>query len=192
VVVKGEDPGEFELYRQQMLEELAPVGALEEMLAQRIVGLSWRLRRAERLQTLTYDEIEVKSEQPEPTMSPEDASWLLRMSPGQLALSLSKGRTTISTGRMPVLLMGGPALSLPKETPMLLSRKAALRTGTGTNRAERTQCATGKLGKEDVHGHVMSGNRVDAQRVQLPRGKGSPPAASESCMRSGREAGHEA
>ena len=50
VVVKGEDPGEFELYRQQMLEELAPVGLMEETLAQRIVGLSWRLRRAERLQ----------------------------------------------------------------------------------------------------------------------------------------------
>ena len=38
----------------------------------------------------------------------------------------------------------------------------------------------------------VSGNLCDAQRVQLPRGKGSPPAASESCMRTGREAGHEA
>jgi hypothetical protein len=77
VVVKGEDPGEFESYRQQMLVELAPVSPMEEMLAQRIVGLSWRLCRAERLQTLAYDKIEAKSEQPEPTMSYEDASWLL-------------------------------------------------------------------------------------------------------------------
>ncbi|MCX5643408.1 MAG: transposase [Phycisphaerae bacterium] len=50
VVIKGEDPGEFELYRDQMLEELAPAGPMESMLAERIVGLAWRLRRAERLQ----------------------------------------------------------------------------------------------------------------------------------------------
>ena len=29
VVVKGEDPGEFEFYRQQMLAELAPAGQME-------------------------------------------------------------------------------------------------------------------------------------------------------------------
>ena len=63
--------------RQQMLAELAPVGQMEEMLAQRIVGLSWRLRRAERLQAQVYDKIENKSEQAEPTMSPEDAAWLI-------------------------------------------------------------------------------------------------------------------
>ena len=77
VVVRGEDPGEFELYRQQMLEELAPAGLMEETLAQRIVGLSWRLRRAERLQAMAYDKIETKSERPDPTMSPEDAGKLL-------------------------------------------------------------------------------------------------------------------
>jgi hypothetical protein len=77
VVVKGGDPGEFECYREQMLAELAPAGLMEETLAQRIVGLSWRLRRAERLQTLAYDKIETKSEQAEPTMSPEDAAWLI-------------------------------------------------------------------------------------------------------------------
>ena len=60
-----------------MLAELAPAGAMEEMLAQRIVDLSWRLRRAERLQAAAYDKIETKSERPEPTMSPEDAGKLL-------------------------------------------------------------------------------------------------------------------
>jgi hypothetical protein len=49
-VIAGEDPEEFELHRERMLEELAPAGAVEAMLAERIVGLSWRLRRAERLQ----------------------------------------------------------------------------------------------------------------------------------------------
>ncbi len=49
-VIQGEDPEEFERYRTWMLEELAPAGPVETMLAERVVGLSWRLRRAERLQ----------------------------------------------------------------------------------------------------------------------------------------------
>jgi hypothetical protein len=54
VVIKGEDPAEFEGYRDRMLEELAPVGAVETMLAERAVGLAWRLRRAERLQSAVF------------------------------------------------------------------------------------------------------------------------------------------
>ena len=53
-VIQGEDPEEFELYRAQMLEELAPTGPVEAMLAERVVGLSWRLRRAERLQNAAF------------------------------------------------------------------------------------------------------------------------------------------
>jgi hypothetical protein len=77
VVVKGEDPGEFEFYRDQMLEELAPAGQMESMLAHRIVGLSWRLRRAERLQAAAFDKLEDPSEPPELVLSPEQASRLL-------------------------------------------------------------------------------------------------------------------
>ena len=53
-VIQGEDPEEFERYRQWMLESLAPAGAVEAMLAERVVGLSWRLRRAERLQNAAF------------------------------------------------------------------------------------------------------------------------------------------
>jgi hypothetical protein len=53
-VIAGEDPEEFELYREGMLQELAPAGMVEEMLAERVVGLSWRLRRAERLQNAAF------------------------------------------------------------------------------------------------------------------------------------------
>ncbi|MCX5647098.1 MAG: hypothetical protein NTZ17_20820 [Phycisphaerae bacterium] len=77
VVIKGEDPGEFEFYRDQMLAELAPAGQMESMLAQRIVGLSWRLRRAERLQAAAFDKLEDQSEPPELVLSPEQASRLL-------------------------------------------------------------------------------------------------------------------
>jgi len=54
-VIRGEDPGEFEFYRDQMLGELAPAGAMESMLAERAVGLAWRLRRAERIQAEVFD-----------------------------------------------------------------------------------------------------------------------------------------
>jgi hypothetical protein len=54
-VIRGEDPGEFEFYRDRMLGELAPVGTVESVLAERAVGLSWRLRRAERVQNEVFD-----------------------------------------------------------------------------------------------------------------------------------------
>jgi hypothetical protein len=54
-VIKGEDLGEFEFYRDQMLGELSPAGAMEAMLAERVVGLAWWLRRAERIQAEVFD-----------------------------------------------------------------------------------------------------------------------------------------
>jgi hypothetical protein len=54
-VIKGEDLGAFEFYRDQMLGELSPAGAMEAMLAERVVGLAWRLRRAERIQAEVFD-----------------------------------------------------------------------------------------------------------------------------------------
>ncbi len=39
-VIAGEDAEEFGLYREQMLEELAPAGQVEATLAERVVGRS--------------------------------------------------------------------------------------------------------------------------------------------------------
>ena len=76
VVIKSEDPGQFECYRQQMLAELAPVGQMEELLATRIVSLSWRLRRAERLQTAAFDKL-AEPPQSLPVLPPEVAAKML-------------------------------------------------------------------------------------------------------------------
>jgi len=54
VVIKGEDPGEFEFYREALIRELAPVGDYENILAERAAALAWRLRRAERLQAEAF------------------------------------------------------------------------------------------------------------------------------------------
>jgi len=51
-VISGEDPAVYELYREQFFAELLPVGMVETMLAERAVGLAWRLQRAERMQSV--------------------------------------------------------------------------------------------------------------------------------------------
>ncbi|MBN2181111.1 MAG: hypothetical protein JW715_04295, partial [Sedimentisphaerales bacterium] len=42
-VITGENPEDFSNLRQELLAELAPVGAMESILSERIVSLSWRL-----------------------------------------------------------------------------------------------------------------------------------------------------
>jgi hypothetical protein len=54
-VIKTESQEEFDIFRDNMLADLAPDGAMEEMLAERIVSLSWRLKRAEHFQNAVID-----------------------------------------------------------------------------------------------------------------------------------------
>ncbi|MEN6577240.1 MAG: hypothetical protein ABFD90_12925 [Phycisphaerales bacterium] len=72
-VIAGEDPAEFELYREGMLQELAPAGMVEAMLAERVVGLSWRLRRAERLQNAAFAALD--DGEPEPLLEARHEEW---------------------------------------------------------------------------------------------------------------------
>ncbi len=54
-VIASESKADFDLYRQQLLDELSPVSPMESMLAERIVTLSWRLKRAGRFQNQAID-----------------------------------------------------------------------------------------------------------------------------------------
>jgi len=56
-VIMGEDQQEFDLHRGEFLDELAPAGTMETFLAERIVSLTWRLRRAERVQNEVFDSL---------------------------------------------------------------------------------------------------------------------------------------
>jgi len=53
--ISSESQADFDLYRERMLAELAPASPMESMLAERIVTLSWRLKRAGRIQNQTID-----------------------------------------------------------------------------------------------------------------------------------------
>jgi hypothetical protein len=50
VVLPGERESAFAAFEAALLEELAPQGALQSVLAQRVVAASWRLARSERLE----------------------------------------------------------------------------------------------------------------------------------------------
>jgi len=54
-VIGSESQAAFDRHRERMLRALAPVGPIESELAERIVGLSWRLRRAGRFQNEAID-----------------------------------------------------------------------------------------------------------------------------------------
>jgi hypothetical protein len=54
-VIRTENQDEFIIFRDNMLADLSPDGAMEEMLAERIVSLSWRLKRAEHFQNAVID-----------------------------------------------------------------------------------------------------------------------------------------
>ncbi len=53
-VIRGEDEGDFEVHREMLLGQLIADTPLEEMLAERIVDLSWRLKRAVRDQEKAF------------------------------------------------------------------------------------------------------------------------------------------
>jgi len=57
-VISSESQAEFDLYRDQMLAELDPDSPMELMLAERIVSLSWRLKRAGRIQNQAIDALD--------------------------------------------------------------------------------------------------------------------------------------
>ncbi len=60
-VISSESQAEFDFYREQMLDELAPASPMESMLAERIVSLSWRLKRATRIQNQTIDALNARN-----------------------------------------------------------------------------------------------------------------------------------
>ena len=54
VVLPGEDPAEFDAFRSDLIADLAPRGALEEIFAEKIVADGWRFRRALHLVAALY------------------------------------------------------------------------------------------------------------------------------------------
>jgi hypothetical protein len=60
-VISSEDQAEFDLYRNLLLAELAPATPMESILTERIITLSWRLRRTARMQNQAIDALIAKN-----------------------------------------------------------------------------------------------------------------------------------
>jgi len=54
-VLSDEDRQGFESFARALLRSLAPVGALERLLAERAIAAAWRLQRIERIETLMLE-----------------------------------------------------------------------------------------------------------------------------------------
>ena len=57
-VIMSESQEEFDFHRELLFEELAPATPMESILADRIVSLTWRLKRTETLQTQTFEALD--------------------------------------------------------------------------------------------------------------------------------------
>ena len=53
-LIPGEDPTAYDTFKTNLLKELNPQGPAESMLADRIIDLSWRLKRSGRLHIAAY------------------------------------------------------------------------------------------------------------------------------------------
>ena len=60
-VITSESHADFDLYRDRILDELNPATPMESMLAERIVNLSWRLKRSTRIQNQTIDTLSARN-----------------------------------------------------------------------------------------------------------------------------------
>ena len=54
-VIEGEDPAEYNDFRNDMIVQFAPVGPMERLLVDRIVHSAWRLRRIGTIEVEIYD-----------------------------------------------------------------------------------------------------------------------------------------
>ena len=64
LVLPDEDGAAFKALEAALIAELAPQGALQTMLARRIVVAGWRLERAERLEAELFAEKRLRGPQP--------------------------------------------------------------------------------------------------------------------------------
>jgi len=72
-VIPGEEVHEFEAHREGLLQQLRPGAPLEKDLADRIVDLSWRLKRAARDQDVAYAALYEKYTEDQPQPQEPDA-----------------------------------------------------------------------------------------------------------------------
>ena len=54
-VVPGESPADFQAYATRWLDDLRPAGPMQEFLAERVISVTWRLRRVGKLEAALFE-----------------------------------------------------------------------------------------------------------------------------------------
>jgi len=98
-IIRSESQAEFDLYRDQFLAELDPASPLESMLAERIVVLSWRLKRIGRIQNQAIDALNANNT---PSPLAKLTQSLFSRGPDRPQDSPSGPDDTLALGRMAV------------------------------------------------------------------------------------------
>ena len=99
-VIFSESQTDFDLYRQNYLEELRPQGRVESMLAERLIALSWRLKRVNTIQNQTIDALN----------SPETPSPLAKLTQSLLPKSQHNNQSSLINNQSPLLPLGRMAV----------------------------------------------------------------------------------
>ena len=106
-VVITENQADFDLHRDSLLEELSPQGPMESILADRIISLSWRLKRADLIQNQTIDAMhEANESNPLTNLTKSFGLNVPIPSPSQLKTKNQK----LKTPSLPDLTLGRLAL----------------------------------------------------------------------------------
>ena len=98
-VISSESREDFDINRERIISDLVPESPLESMLAERIVVLSWRLNRVDRIQNQTIDAL----------ISRNTSSPLTRLTQSLLFKNQKQSQTTPSTSA-PDLALGSMAI----------------------------------------------------------------------------------
>jgi hypothetical protein len=138
VVLPGESATEFAALEAALMEELAPEGALQAVLARRIVAAAWRIERAERLEAGLFGH-HLRGERNlgvaliRDGNGPRTFDTLLRYRGGTLAelwraLRTLKALQAEQAARQePAVAAQPPALPKPRELPIEPERRGILR-----------------------------------------------------------------
>jgi len=98
-IISSESRSEFELYRDRMLAELDPASPMESMLAERIVGLSWRLKRVGCIQNQAIDALNADNT-PSPLAKLTKSLFFKGQNP--LHEDTSESATALALGRLAI------------------------------------------------------------------------------------------
>ena len=193
VVLPEEDTAAFEAFEKALTEELAPEGALQAVLAERIVAAAWRLKRADRMEGEVFHENALHDGSGSLGLSLiRDANrarafeTLIRYRGSSLAEFWRALRTLKALQAQPAMKQvapqaGGAVLQAPEPQP----DEPEVREHPGhSDRSEDTDCKRHPVATRLPARAPEARAALDSPRPNEPEGSGNPSGCAPSAIRS--------